>query len=256
LFPFLTLPLREVNPDKVEEILAKPFKVASLPDHLTAGQKSTMSHMLGFKPWTDSARRKVAETVPTRVRMIEVAPNAPVIPEGIPAPTVPTAVLMVRPEKTMEGKYARAVLSKEEYDLYVHTWVEWLTQHPEWNLPEDLNDLGHICMEQAMQFRLLRLSQQKNTDVTVSYNASFKRQQQARENLTARRVDRTGTKAAGSSGNKTIVNVAVLSGEVPPEEVARRKLKQLAHAEGEDDFLNNTITRRQVTINEATPDEV
>lgn len=249
-------PLAEVNPSQVEDILSRPFKTHPIPEGVSESRRQQLARLLPFKGWTESARRKIIENKPTRVKMIPVSPTAPEIPDGMPVPVVPTAIILVRPERTMEGKYARAVLSKEEYDLYVHTWMTWLTSHPEWTLPEDLADLGHICMEKAVQFRLMRLAQQKGIENTVPYNASYKREQQARENLTARRVDRTGTKAGGSGGGKTIVNVAVLSGEIPPEEVARRRLKKLANDQGEQEFLQGTVVKRQVTIDEATPDEV
>lgn len=168
-------------------------------------------------------------------------PVGPEIPKDIPQPNVPAAVPTVPAHKTLRGRAARLVLSREEWDLYVETWNRYFADHPDYDQPEDQDDVSTVCMETALQFRLQLAQRNKpDLDISVAYNQAFLRMQKARENLAARRVDRVGTKA--KSGTTNNFNVAVMAGAVTPEQrqtqIVQRQELDLA---GEAKFLEGTV---------------
>lgn len=149
----------------------------------------------------------------------------PELPAGIP--TIPTAEMPPRMMSDIKARRVRAVLAKDEYGVYVETWREWITQHTDYNQAEDEKDLGTVCMEEAMQFRYQCFLQRKPNDkqTQTAYNQSFERQQQARDNLAARRDLRLGITAKGNG--KTVINnlgnmcVSMMAGSVDQNKLQR-----------------------------------
>ena len=155
------------------------------------------------------------------------------IPPELPQPKIPVELLppQISP---MKKRYLKAVLTKEEYDLYAETWKQWMECHvTEYQHIEDEEDVHTICMETVLQFRINLLRVSKPTaDYSVEYNQSFRRMQQARENLAARRVDREGI--SKGKGSKTVtnntLNIAVMAGQADERailELQRAARKQL-----------------------------
>lgn len=167
-------------------------------------------------------RRKVKVMVPA---------EAPTIPSTIPQPAIPMAKMPVKVIDVVKTRYLKSVLTKEEYDLFIHTWVEWFEGHPEYDRPEDIHDVQTICMETVQQYRIRLLEQRfPSRDYSTQFDQSHRRGQQARVNLAARRTDRLGT-APGKAGTINIgnMNVAVMSGQVDQKKVI--ELEQRAKAQ-------------------------
>ena len=172
-------------------------------------------------------RRKVKVMVPA---------EAPTLPATIPQPNIPLAKPPLRPVDALKSKYLRSVLTREEYDLFIVTWKEWFAGHPEYDLPEDIHDVHTLCMEAVQQYRIKMLEQRYPArEYADNYDRSFRRGQQARVNLSARRVDRlaVGT-AKGGTINIGNMNVAVMSGQVNQKKVI--ELQQRAKDQLADDM--------------------
>lgn len=175
-----------------------------------------------------------------RRRMENPIPLVPVvIPPGLPQPNIPVAKLPPEMDP-IKKRYLKACLTKEEFDLYAMTWKKWMEGHDDYNQVEDEEDVSTICMETVLQFRINLLRIAKPTaDYSIEYNQSYRRMQQARENLAARRVDREGTAAGkGGKGGKTTVNnrtinVAIMSGQVDERKIL--ELQREAHKQLQGD---------------------
>jgi hypothetical protein len=66
------------------------------------------------------------------------------------------------PFKTIRGSFLRRS-SREERDLYVETWNDWMTAYPEFDNVQDRDDVEQICMETVNMFRLQLLQMAKPT---------------------------------------------------------------------------------------------
>jgi hypothetical protein len=133
---------------------------------------------------------------------------------------VPTALPDAPPDRLVARRYMRSVLSQQEYGVYVAMWDEWLADHPEYAQPEHRSDLHCLCMEAVFQTRLSILAINSNVrDCTLAkvYHASRRRQQQARENLSATRRQQV------HPVDDECANIAVLAGVVDESTGIHRK---------------------------------
>jgi hypothetical protein len=106
-------------------------------------------------------------------------------------PTIPTMLPDAPPERTTAGRYARRVLTRDEYDLYQDTWVQWSFGRPELTRGDKRIDLATICMETVLQFRLeLTRPRLPIKRWSRRYHASYRRLQAARRRLGATRSQR------------------------------------------------------------------
>jgi hypothetical protein len=96
------------------------------------------------------------------------------------------------PHRLFVGKYARCILSKAEYELYLERWNRWTQDHPEYTKPQHLADLKVICMETVIQHRLLGVMGRAAPTGPLArlYHSSMLRQQRARLRLGATRRQR------------------------------------------------------------------
>lgn len=248
LFKYRFVPLRDSNPTELKILANQPQRLVPLPDGVSDAKRRQLSGLAQYRGRSPEGNAKSLGNLP-RVTKMDTnlgGANPPQIPEGMPKPNVPTAFPQVPGLKTLTGKWARRVLSKEEHDLFVETWVKWFSAHPEWDKPEDEDDVQTICMETVIMFRLQAAqANQPSLNISDPYNQSFKRKQRARENLTARRVDRVGTKA---NGGNTTMNIAVLAGQITPEQQAERQRRLKQDERDQLDFLEGTIVQARTVI--------
>jgi hypothetical protein len=243
LRPVRFIPLARKSPEKPREMAeTKPAKTVPLPDtsHLTPGKAKRMANLAQYKGRSkEGSARSYANLGRRNMEQSNVKRKE--VPEGMPQPKhLQLAVPDVPTGSLVRGRWLRAVTSTEEHNLYVDTWVEWMTAHKdEYDQPEDLMDLHRVCMEVVIQARLDLLSQTNpKMDNSVAYNQSFNRQQVARQNLTARRVDRTGTKA---NDRKNSLNIGIMVGSLDNAAIAQRRAEALAREAAVDDFLEGTV---------------
>jgi len=174
----------------------------------------------------------------------------PLLPAPMPVPAIPIDTAPVVPFDATKSKYLRVVLSRDEYDLYLLTWKDWFTSHPDYTIVEDRMDVETICMETVLQFRTNILRQRHpKEDYDVTYNQSAKRLQQARENLAARRDIRIGARDPKNASRAGIqignMNVAVMAGSVDEKRV-------LAHQQSTKPQLTNDLDFLDTTVDSAT----
>lgn len=151
-------------------------------------------------------------------------------------------------------KYLKSVLCKEEFDLFLLTWRQWFEGHSDFTQPEDLADVHTLCMEEVIQFRLQVLGQRfPNRDYTNAYNQSFRRAQQARENLAAHRTDRMSPSGHCGRGGVHIgnMNVAVMSGSVDEKRMLELQRDAERQIEGDLAALDKTRDRLPVDVIDA-----
>lgn len=238
LFPVKSRPLRHYNQQELEELASKPQKTLPVPECEDEGKRRRLANLAQYKGRSKEGQKRALGNLRRKIPdMVKSKDNLPV-PTASTSVKVPAKIPTVPAHKTARGKWLRAVLTKEEWDLYVEEWNRWLAQHTEdYTHPEDLDDVHTICQETVNMYRmeLLRMEQPKNYDKDA-YNQSFRRKQQARENLMARRSDREGGKKGGGATN---VQIAVLAGQVQqPIEVVEKKAVE--NRQKELDFLENT----------------
>jgi hypothetical protein len=243
LIPSIRVPITDKGTEELERLGARPQRLVPLPAKVNPATTKLrcLAQYKGRSP--EGNLRSLANLKRTTASPMSNLPvKAPQIPANIPVPNVPTAIPTVPHGDLMKGKSLRAVLSREEFDLYVETWVEWFKCHGQsFDKVEDLLDVEHVCMETVLQYRTrAQMLAFPNRDYSQPYNQSFLRQQKARENLEARRTDRI--KSRSPSGNTTVHvhgggNVAVMAGSVA---MADREQRALAEKQATMDFLAGT----------------
>jgi hypothetical protein len=234
--PFKSVRLDEHNPEELERLASRPDTTVPAPE--PDGPKSGLSQYGGRTP--EGRKKSLANLRRKKVEHLPALP--PPVPDNVPVPMIPTEALPARRISESKKRYLRAVLSKEEFDLYLITWTEWFKDHPEYTTVEDEHDVHTICKETMMQYRYDVLSaRHPSRDYSLQYNQSVRRAQQARENLAARRVDHIGGGGGhtqGKGGATTIThnttNIAVLAGQVDEKKVL--ELQRKAHNLLENDL--------------------
>lgn len=243
------------DPEEALRRALKPSKVIPIRDDLPASRRRSAMWTVPFRGLSFDHRLKRMQTSENTFQslnsLVPIPAAAPEVPEGMSKPPIPIAIPPVQRINALTEKNLRLVMSKREYDMFVNTWVEWLTAHPEWDQPEDIDDITQICMETVIMFRLQNAQSFKpNLDISEPFNQSFKRKQTARQNLTARRVDRVGTKANGGS----TTNIAVIAGNITPEMEAERRRARKKDETDQIEFINGTLVTSDVVI-ETQPKE-
>jgi hypothetical protein len=242
LFPGSPVPLRRYNEHELAALASRPQTIVPLPDNVTGTMRTRMANLAQYRGRSAEGNKASLGNLPRkRSTMSETNDQPPQMPPGVTAPVVPTAFPRVPVQKTLQGKMARRALSREEYDLFLETYANWMTAHPEYDNIEDKDDVSTIAMETVLMLRMQMLQMQKpTTDITEPYNQSFRRKQQARENLQASREARLSKKKGGGGGN-TIINVAVASGNITPQMVEERRNRIKLDEDREMRFLQGTI---------------
>jgi hypothetical protein len=256
LFSLETVPLDRYNPGELEALTARPEKVVPLPADADEAKRKRLAGLAQYKGRSERGRVKslmnLRRCVPqeTKVEPMTQQMTSP----GVPACQVPAEIpKSPKVTDTFRGKALRKVYTQEEWNIYVETWNDWFKDHPEFDKVEDFNDLHTICREQVIMFRC-DLWEHNNPGKSMSdtYNAAYNRQQNARKNLTARRVDRFGSKASGKHVTNNRFNVAVVSGQVSNDQARQRRLED---ERDEQRFLESTMERHNEDIIDAILDK-
>ena len=80
------------------------------------------------------------------------------------------------------------ILDGNEFFMYVNEIRDWMKDHPDWNMKEDIDDLNGIAMERVIQFRLLSSrTARKMVEIGKEYSNSKNREMLHRNNLGAKR---------------------------------------------------------------------
>jgi hypothetical protein len=232
-----TEPLRTYNPHELEALASRPQRILPLPTDIPESKRRKLAGLAQYRGRSPEGTKKSLGNLPRLVKMEQVPAPEPL--EGVEPPAIPCAIAKVPPHKTIRGRFLRRIISREERDLYVETWNDWMTAYPEFDNVQDRDDVEQICMETVNMFRLKLLQMNKPTvDVDEPYNQAYRRKQEARSNLMARRKDR---EAAKRSNSNTTFNVAVIAGSITPEMMAERQKRLLKDEEKELSFLTKTV---------------
>jgi hypothetical protein len=114
-------------------------------------------------------------------------------------PPVPTALPTVPPERTLTGRLACRVLSRQEYTLYVQTWRHWLHDHPEYDTADGREKLAELCMAEVRMHRLIQCGRRGLTGrVGRLYHTAFLHMNRIRHQLGATRRQRLLMLQSGS----------------------------------------------------------
>jgi hypothetical protein len=246
LFPGgMVLVLSRYNQDELEALASRPQVHAPMPEHWDDKKKRQLRGLAQFAGRTPEGLKKSLGNLPRKIKMDNLEPlnvgpdKVPTVSEGVMIPLPPTMVPKVPSKQTIQGKYLRRILSQEEARLFEETYVEWSSAHPEWDSPEDRDDLMTICLETVITYRLQAIERRNPTvDVGEKVNQSYRRKQNARDNLMARRKDKTLLKQAQS---RNVLNVAVMAGDYSPEKLAEKQAQERVLAlREEDEFLNQS----------------
>jgi hypothetical protein len=216
----------EIARMKPERLIPVPEREFRLP-----GIKKRFANLAQYAGRSEKGRLRALKNLGRQARktMSTLPVKAPIVPANIPQPKVPTAIPDIPHAELMRGKAIRSVLSKEEFDLYTEEWVSWFKDHPEYDRKEDLVDIDRICMEVVVQFRINTMTLNfPSRDYSMPLNQSVHRQQRARENLEARRVDRNRPKGPKSMtvNNFGGAPISVVVGQITMQERESRAREQ------------------------------
>lgn len=240
-----TVPLGSYNLVELDDLAARPQRTLDVPQGVhPPGVARRMQNLAQYGGRSLEGQRRSLANLRRRISE-PVANDAPQLPVHVPQPTVPTAV--VRQISAKKAGFLRSVLSKEEYDLYVLTWAEWFEANPDYDQPSDVHDVETICMEAVIQYRVNLFRQRyPSRDYSNEYNQSYLRQQRAKENLAARRVDRVGVAGGkGGGGRGQIINngnlvISVAAGSVDEKRMMELQQQARSQAAGDLAFLGGT----------------
>ncbi len=132
--------------------------------------------------------------------------------------------------KGIMHNYVCSLLNSAEFFLYCDELKAWVSDHPDWTLKEDIDDLNGIAMEKVIQFRLLSEKRAKKTlDIDKEFTSSKNREMVHRTNLGARRQSRI------SDGAKTNItnNIVSIVGMIDDEKI--KKINEINLKEIEED---------------------
>lgn len=246
--------LREFNPEELEKIASRPQKIVKLPDDISESRRKRMANLAQYKGRSKEGQIKALGNLPRLMKPEPIPPVVPLAPGLTPAEP-PRAIMKTVPEKTFRDTYRKVVLSRDENDLYESTWNEWMTAHPEYDNPDDRDEVKTICMSEVLMFRCQLLKRNKPTaEIEEEYNRNFNRKEIAKNNLSNRRRDRKADKQH-SMGKNTVINVAVLSGGIPNSMLKEKHERALADKSMEEDMLNRTIKQVESKVIISTPSQ-
>lgn len=126
-----------------------------------------------------------------------------------------------------------SLLNSAEFFLYCDELKAWVSDHPDWTLKEDIDDLNGIAMEKVIQFRLLSEKRvKKSIDIDKEFTNSKNREMVHRTNLGARRQTRI------TEGVKTNVtnNIVAIMGAIDDDKIKKIQAINLRE-EQEDEAL-------------------
>ena len=132
--------------------------------------------------------------------------------------------------KGIMHNYVCSLLNSAEFFLYCDELKAWVSDHPDWTLKEDIDDLNGIAMEKVIQFILLSEKRAKKTlDIDKEFTSSKNREMVHRTNLGARRQSRI------SDGAKTNItnNIVSIVGMIDDEKI--KKINEINLKEIEED---------------------
>ncbi|MCL2641599.1 MAG: hypothetical protein FWD53_12185 [Phycisphaerales bacterium] len=231
ILPFKSRPIGWIE---LVTLSKQPQRLVKLPRRKSPESLKPLMRLAQYKGRSPEGNLRSLANLRRPMEPINLIPVT--IPPELPQPKIP--ISLPPPDiRSIKKRSLKAVLTKEEYDLYADTWKQWMERHAaEYQQIEDEEDVHTICMETVLQFRinLYRLAK-PTADCGTEYNQSFRRMQQARENLAARRVDREGLGGLGGKGkgknitNNTL-NIAVMAGQADEKaimELQRSARKQL-----------------------------
>ncbi len=239
------IPIGQYNPVELATLAARPSKTVPLiKTPASCRNPNACENLAQYKGRTPEGNRKAIANLRRNVSSQMIVVDPPQLPAGMPAPTIPTAPAPPRLMDAFKTKYLKSVLSKEEFDLFLHTWKKWIEEHSDYNIAEDEKDLETVCMEEVLQWRInLARPRRPRHDFSNEYNQSHLRQQRARDNLAARRDMRLGIGAkgqGGGKGNTTNLTIAVMAGGVDQVKIAAMEQKARLVTQGDMKFLEDT----------------
>jgi hypothetical protein len=223
-----TMALGQYNPIELRVLAARPQNLKEFPEgKYSPSTEKRLRNLAQYRGRSPEGQRNALANLRRRMK-IETDPQLPALPPGTPEPEIS---LQIPPENYLSAikkRYAKSVLSKEEYDLFMAEWIEWMTGHPELRENKaDRDDVQKICMEKALQWRYqLLMASKPKEDFSGHYDESCKREADAKKALAIRRLDREGTartKTPKKVVNNNNFNVAVMAGEVDSHQLDELK---------------------------------
>lgn len=131
--------------------------------------------------------------------------------------------------------YISKVLTDSEFFIYYNEIKDWMSDHDDWTMKEDIDDMNGIAMEKVIQFRLLsdRKRAKSVTDIDREFSSSKAREMVYRTNLGAKRAQRIAERKTTNITN----NVINIAGEIDSKKLEKIRKINLVEQEQEDDMF-------------------
>ena len=145
--------------------------------------------------------------------------------------------------------YITKVLTDTEFFIYYNEIKDWMKDHDDWTLKEDIDDMNGIAMEKVIQFRLLsdRKRSKSVTDIDKEFSSSKAREMVHRSNLGAKRAQRIAEKRTTNITN----NVINIAGEIDAKKLEKIRKINVVEQEQEDEMFPtidiSSIGNKQIT---------
>jgi hypothetical protein len=125
-----------------------------------------------------------------------------------------------------------SLLNSAEFFLYCDELKAWVSDHPDWTMKEDVDDLNGIAMEKVIQFRLLSEKRvKKSIDIDKEFTNSKNREMVHRTNLGARRQTRISDNAKSNVTN----NIVSIIGMIDDDKI--KKIQSINLREDKEDEI-------------------
>ena len=131
--------------------------------------------------------------------------------------------------------YISKVLTDSEFFIYYNEIKDWMSDHDDWTMKEDIDDMNGIAMEKVIQFRLLsdRKRAKSVTDIDREFSSSKAREMVYRTNLGAKRAQRIAERKTTNITN----NVINIAGEIDSKKLEKIRKINLVEQEQDDDMF-------------------
>lgn len=131
--------------------------------------------------------------------------------------------------------YISKVLTDSEFFIYYNEIKDWMSDHDDWTMKEDIDDMNGIAMEKVIQFRLLsdRKRAKSVTDIDREFSSSKAREMVYRTNLGAKRAQRISERKTTNITN----NVINIAGEIDSKTIEKIRKINLVEQEQEDNMF-------------------
>lgn len=151
------------------------------------------------------------------------------------SPLVKSSSAIPEQYRKIMPSYITKVLNDTEFFIYYNEIKDWMKDHEDWTMKEDIDDVNGIAMEKVIQFRLLsdRKRSKAVSEIDREFTSSKAREMVHRSNLGAKRAQRIAEKKTTNITN----NVINIAGEIDAKKLEKIRKINIVEQEQENEMF-------------------